>query len=581
MKDLPLFNWSLSKTLKTVPDILERAKIKVFVIIYVLNYPKLLAAIYDHVSWSRSDLLLVDIVGLVITTITLKLLLSKPRYVNILIHIVQILSAFSVFRILNIHKYGIDILITQHVYMLIVFSFYGLGRKWGILYSTINIFSVIFYLLQNQGGEFITESSRYSTYVYIFIVLINFLVLALSHYYFHAALYGTLEEKKELTDKLKKTAKDKTDFLSTMSHELRTPLNSVIGMTNILLNDNPNKQQIENLNVLKFSAENLLSLINNILDFNKIDSGNIEMEKLPFNIAGLLNNIGSILDVKAKEKNLDLFIYIDENIKSQNIIGDPTRLSQIIFNIAGNAIKFTEHGSININAKTVRTTKSSIAIRFEIKDTGIGISEEKQKLIFEPFKQASRNVTRKYGGTGLGLPIAKHLIELSKSQIEVKSKLKEGTTFSFEITYPITELPIHETLKIAPEVKNKSIENLRILLAEDNEMNVLFMKKLLSNWNIKLRVVENGQKAIEAVIEQDFDVILMDIHMPVMDGYKAAQMIRNMEEPKKASTHIIALTASTSSEIEDIKEKGIDDYLSKPFSIDSLKEKLTNIPLKN
>lgn len=581
MKDLPLFNWSLSKTLKTVPDILERAKIKVFVIIYVLNYPKLLAAIYDHVSWSRSDLLLVDVVGLVITTITLKLLLSKPRYVNILIHIVQILSAFSVFRILNIHQYGIDILITQHVYMLIVFSFYGLGRKWGILYSTINIFSVIFYLLQNQGGEFITESSRYSTYVYIFIVLINFLVLALSHYYFHAALYGTLEEKKELTDKLKKTAKDKTDFLSTMSHELRTPLNSVIGMTNILLNDNPNKQQIENLNVLKFSAENLLSLINNILDFNKIDSGNIEMEKLPFNIAGLLNNIGSILDVKAKEKNLDLFIYIDENIRSQNIIGDPTRLSQIIFNIAGNAIKFTEHGSININAKTVRTTKSSIAIRFEIKDTGIGISEEKQKLIFEPFKQASRNVTRKYGGTGLGLPIAKHLIELSKSQIEVKSKLKEGTTFSFEITYPITELPIHETLKIAPEVKNKSIENLRILLAEDNEMNVLFMKKLLSNWNIKLRVVENGQKAIEAVIEQDFDVILMDIHMPVMDGYKAAQMIRNMEEPKKASTHIIALTASTSSEIENIKEKGIDDYLSKPFSIDSLKEKLTNIPLKN
>src|SRR5690606_19808225 len=152
---------------------------------------------------------------------------------------------------------------------------------------------------------------------------------------------------------------------------------------------------------------------------------------------------------------------------------------------------------------------------------------------------------------------------------------------SFEIIYPITDLPIHETLKIAPEVKNKSIENLRILLAEDNEMNVLFMKKLLSNWDIKLRVVENGQKAIEALIEQDFDVILMDIHMSVMDGYKAAQMIRNMKDLKKASTHIIALTASTSSEIDDIKEKGIDDYLSKPFSIDSLKEKLTNIPLKN
>ena len=581
MKDLPLFNWSLKKALNNVPDILEQAKLKVFVIIYVLNYPKSFAAIYDHISLSKNDLLAGDLYRLLVTTVTLKLLLSRPQYMNILIHIVQILSVIGTYNFLNIQKQGIDILMMQWVFMLIVFSFYGLGRKWGIIYSSLNVISIAICLLNNDGLLKI-ENIQYSAPVYIFIVLVNFLVIGLSHYYFHAALYGTLEEKKELADKLEKTAKDKTDFLSTMSHELRTPLNSVIGMTNILLNDHPNKQQIENLNVLKFSAENLLSLINNILDFNKIDSGNIELEKLPFNIAELLNNIGSILDVKAKEKDLDLFIHIDEDIKAQNIIGDPTRLSQIIFNIAGNAIKFTEKGSISINAKTVYTDSGNITIRFEIKDTGIGISEEKQKLIFEPFKQASRNVTRKYGGTGLGLPIAKHLVELYGSKIDINSKLNEGTVFSFDISYPITDLPIHETLKTTtPEIRNKNIENLRILLAEDNEMNVLFMKKLLSNWDVHLEIVENGQKVIDALAEQDFDVILMDIHMPILDGYKATQIIREMEDQKKANTYIIALTASTSSEIEDIKEKGIDDYLSKPFSINSLKEKLSNIPVKN
>ncbi|RRN76143.1 hypothetical protein EIM50_26185, partial [Pseudoxanthomonas sp. SGD-10] len=255
MRDLSLLNWSLNKTLKSVPDILEQAKIKVFFIIFLLNYPKIGIQLYEYIDSENYDLLKRSVSGFIITTFTLKILLSKPQWVNALIHIVQIFTAYALFEIIN--GYGIDILVLQHVFMLIVFSFYGLGRRWGIFYSSINIIFILNHLITQNPG-FSIENTRYNNeFLYLFNVFINFFVIAISHYYFHSVLYGTIERKKSLTEELKNTAKAKTDFLSTMSHELRTPLNSVIGMTNILLSDSPDKRQIENLNVLKFSAENL------------------------------------------------------------------------------------------------------------------------------------------------------------------------------------------------------------------------------------------------------------------------------------------------------------------------------------
>ncbi len=576
MKILSLLNCgSLNKTLKNVPDILDQAKVKIFCIIFLLNYPKIAIQTYDHIASENYDLLGQPLFSFTVTTIILKLLLSRPNWVNALIHAVQILMLASIIRVAN--KYGIDVLIMQHVFMLIVFSFYGLGRKWGVVYSLANIGFIISFLISSQSGVLVLENTRYDNYsLYIFNIIINFLVIAISHYYFHGVLYGTIEQKKILTEKLQKTAKSKTDFLSTMSHELRTPLNAVIGMSNILMRDNSNKLQQENLNILKFSAENLLSLINNILDFNKIETENIELEKLTFNIDELFNKLGGMLNIQAQEKNLALFISTDETIKKQNIIGDPTRLSQILLNIASNSVKFTQKGSVNLSAETLQEDEEQISVRFKIKDTGLGISKEKQKIIFEPFKQASKNVTRKYGGTGLGLPIAKYLLKLHKSEIEIESSLNQGSIFSFDISFPKTQLPVHGSIAQS-NLQTKNLNGLRILLAEDNEINMVFMKKLLSNWDVHLEIVKDGQKVIEALSKQDFDVILMDIHMPVMDGYTATQKIRNMEDPKKANIHIIALTASSSSEMENIKEKGMDDYLTKPFPVQTLKEKLNNI----
>jgi CheY-like chemotaxis protein len=368
-----------------------------------------------------------------------------------------------------------------------------------------------------------------------------------------------------------------------MSHEIRTPLNAVIGMSNLLITGSPRPDQKENLEVLKFSAGNLLSIVNDVLDFNKIESGKLVFENIKFNLAELMQNICGGQTLVAQQKGLVFKLEMDNSLSNKLVFGDPTRIAQIIFNLISNAIKFTPTGNIWVRAKCVEDRHNTVTVKFTVKDTGIGIEEENMGVIFEPFIQESVSTTRQYGGTGLGLAIVKRLLELQGLKIQVISKPGEGSEFSFNMEFPVSTepvvaptpgQPVHQ-----PTVENsQSLRNVRMLIAEDNPVNVMLMKKLLSKWNINPSIAENGERAVELVQYGNFDIILMDLQMPVMNGFDATIEIRKMPDPKKAGIPIIALTASALFDIRDqVYEAGMNDYVSKPFKPDELFEKIQNL----
>lgn len=386
------------------------------------------------------------------------------------------------------------------------------------------------------------------------------------------------ETQKELflaKDKAEAALTAKSQFLSVMSHEIRTPMNAVIGLSHLLLEDNPREDQLENLRTLQFSAENLLGLINDILDFNKIDSGKIELEKVVFEPAHLLNRIVHSYAYQIREKSLEIILEIAPNLP-QYIIGDPIRIAQILNNLIANAVKFTKDGMVKISIKPIHRSQTSVLIHFEVEDTGIGIPENKLNSIFEAFTQASTDTTRKYGGTGLGLAIVKKLIQLFDSQIFVKSELDVGTVFWFEIEFDIAkQAKSEEQLTLEPL---RDLNKASLLVAEDNIVNQVLLRKYLSKWGVgNIQFANNGGKAVEMYLEGDFDILLLDLQMPVMDGFEACKRIRQIEEENTAKKiPIIALTASSYSEVkEQIQEAGMDDYVSKPFVPANLYSKIT------
>jgi signal transduction histidine kinase/CheY-like chemotaxis protein len=411
------------------------------------------------------------------------------------------------------------------------------------------------------------------------VVLMNFVTIVLIHYLFYRAFRDNVNEKEILNKQLlatisetKALADSRSIFLSTMSHELRTPLNAVIGMTN-LIKDTATEEQTENLDILEFSAVSLLTLVNDILDYNKSENDKIELEAIPVNLAGLLHKVCSGLQQKAAEKGFNLLLEVDDKLKEQWLIADPTRLTQIIYNLVGNAIKFTEQGKVNIKVLAIQEDGERMMVHFSVADTGIGIPYHRQEAIFEPFTQASADTTRYYGGTGLGLAIVKRLLKLFNSTIELESKQGEGSVFSFDIQFNLYKGNMNPNSILTG--MNSSFHNLNILIAEDNPINALLLVKLLTKWNAKVVVTNNGQEAIDNFLNNAFDVILMDLHMPVMDGYQATLFIRSLSDPIKAGIPIIALTASVSHNIHGkIKEAGIHDYLSKPFQPALLYQKL-------
>jgi signal transduction histidine kinase len=372
---------------------------------------------------------------------------------------------------------------------------------------------------------------------------------------------------RKAADEAQEGLKAKSEFLSTMSHEIRTPLNVVIGMTHLLLRSTPRKDQEKNLNVLLFSANNLLAIVNDILDYNKIEAGKINFEMVPIDIAGIVRNIINGLESKATEKNISLTLET-ENQLTKKVIGDPTRTSQVIYNLVNNAIKFTEEGSVKVLVKTETLTDTSATITVSVSDTGIGIPPEKQQLIFDRFTQADSSTSRSYGGTGLGLAITKRILDLQNVSLQLESEPGKGSVFSFTQTFTLsTEPVVVEEPAVTSPTHEKMLEGVSILVVEDNPFNVMVAQSLLERTGAIVEVASNGAEALEKVKPGKYKIILMDLNMPVMDGFEATRNLRARGE----KLPIIALTASLPAEVEaDVQSAGLTGIVVKPFNPDEL-----------
>lgn len=379
----------------------------------------------------------------------------------------------------------------------------------------------------------------------------------------------------------KKANRAKSDFLANMSHEIRTPMNAILGMANLALDAQPDKHQRRYLNRIDTAATSLLRIINDILDFSKIEAGKLDMENIGFQLMTITENIISITGAKAKQKGLNLNINIDKDIPPV-LVGDPLRLNQVLLNLINNAIKFTESGSIDIHIKPVKNINGKVELLFHVRDTGIGLTEEKQKHLFEPFAQADSSTTRQYGGSGLGLTICRHLVTLMGGHIKVKSIPDVGSTFYFNAWFEIgtqdmltaTRDDIESNISI--EVLRAKLRGAHILLVEDNDINQELATELLTKAGMQIDIANNGQEAIDMLIDKHlYDGVLMDIQMPVMGGYEATDVIRHKKH--MLDLPIIAMTANAmQGDREKCLTAGMNDYISKPINRNELFSVMAN-----
>jgi len=369
--------------------------------------------------------------------------------------------------------------------------------------------------------------------------------------------------------KAREAVQVKENFLANMSHEIRTPMNAILGFTNLLQRKNLDNESNVYVQTIQKSGEKLLTIINDILDLSKIEAGMMRIESAPFSIRSLIHSIETMFSSKAVDKNLQLTSIVEESVPD-NLDGDPTRLTQILVNLIGNALKFTGTGTIAVKISNEGISNNIIRTGITISDTGIGIEKEKLATIFERFQQAEDSVTRKYGGTGLGLSIVKDLVLLQNGNIKVESEPGKGTTFRLMIPYKISSEKFTPTDTFKPEsdFKDKSI-----LVAEDNEINQSLIKHLFNIWQLDFDMVNNGREAIDKLMIKKYDLILMDIQMPVMDGYSAALEIRDR---LKLTTPIIAMTAHAfAGEREKCLSYGMNEYISKPIKEEQLHKLIT------
>lgn len=368
-----------------------------------------------------------------------------------------------------------------------------------------------------------------------------------------------------------KATRAKSDFLSVMSHEIRTPLNAIISLSHIMELDNQDEEMKEYIHALKFSAESLHSLINDILDYNKIEAGKLRLESIEFSLIDLLKNLAESFKYKANSKGLEVRIEIGEHLPDR-LSGDPTRLTQILNNLIGNAIKFTHEGYVHIKA-TLKGIKDDLAnVSFSVRDTGIGIPEEKLQLIFEEYEQASDQTTREYGGTGLGLSIVKKLLSMMGTDIRVKSTENDGTTFYFDINFKID--PEFDLIDLQQVDRDKDLSKKQILVVDDNHMNRLVLKRLLQIWNGDFDESDDGGSAISKCLDTKYDIILMDLEMKPVHGFAAATEIHKAGMNK--DTPVIAMSAHSPADYEiEYKEAGFVDFVHKPFDPEELFQKLS------
>ncbi len=381
----------------------------------------------------------------------------------------------------------------------------------------------------------------------------------------------TLREAKE---KAEEATIAKSQFLSMMSHEIRTPLNAIIGLTNLLLDDTFNEEQLKRVNLIKFSGENLLGIINDILDFSKIEAGKITLEEIDFNLFDLANNLKEMFGLRVQEKNLQFHLTYANDVPHV-VKGDQVRINQILINLLGNAIKFTNHGYVSLTIQSIGVMDDVHLIQFNVKDSGIGIPQEKINHIFESFAQATSDTTRKYGGTGLGLSITRSLLQLMNSSIHVESQPDYGSRFFFIIPLRASVMEAKPVEPVEEPVANLS-EGIRILLVDDNVINQMVAENFLTKWGMIVDVANDGFEALEKIQNKSYHMVLMDLQMPKMDGYEATKRIRGLkEDPYFKSVPIIALTASAMVDVKDkVIEIGMNDFITKPFLPDELRSKI-------
>ena len=376
-------------------------------------------------------------------------------------------------------------------------------------------------------------------------------------------------------EKAELASKTKANFLSTVTHELRTPLYAVTGLSNMLLDENPRPEQIQHLKSLKFSGDYLLTFINDILQINKIEANKVDIEPESFSLKKKINNIVLALNNSALDNNIKVHFEYDKDLP-ENFIADQLKISQILINLIGNSIKFTKDGDIWIRVYKIEEKDKIYTLRFEVEDNGIGISQEKQDHMFESFSQGSIQINRKYGGTGLGLSIVKGLIDILKGKIYVKSELEKGTTFYFEIPLEQTNKKEIEEKKVTYFEGNTSdldLSKVKILVVEDNKINQMITKKILTKMDLNCDIVDNGEEAVERIRANDYNIILMDIHMPGISGIEATKIVRSFDK----ELTIFALTAVTiEDKMQEFEEAGFTDIIPKPFKQEEFEKKLYN-----
>ena len=408
-------------------------------------------------------------------------------------------------------------------------------------------------------------------------------------------LFNTNEKLKKLNENLEQTITQRTEelnkakitaeqsqraeqqFLANMSHEIRTPMNAVIGMTHLLYETPLTAIQKEYVSSLQFSADNLMGLINNILDLSKIEAGELQFEEEPFNLKKLMIGLHKAYELKLKSQPVLVTLDFDPLVQNM-ILGDSTRLNQILNNLLSNASKFTQQGAINIRVLLLKKENHRYWIEFQIQDSGIGIPKEKVNLIFQNFKQADTDVSRKYGGTGLGLTIVKELVELQGGIIKVESTLSEGSIFKVLLPLSFTDIKAGEEEEKNKEdraIKENFLKKLSLLVVEDNEMNQKLITKILEIWDVTFDLSINGMEAISLTQQKQYDMILMDINMPIIDGVEATNIIRKDKQNLNHKTPIMAMTAAALLEEKNkALQAGMNDYITKPFSPNILLDKI-------
>jgi signal transduction histidine kinase len=519
---------------------------------------------------------------LVLFTIALYLFLSKKRHWSYAAHFFLISVTLLIWTNVMLVRQSLYVINSQYGMLVIACSYYILGSRYGLRYSLAAIFPILIDVIFTQFLKIgIPSRSIDVNYaVYGITVVVNFLLILYIHHLFFKSFTkfkkrdDLYRRKLELAVvKSKEQSLAKTNFLNTMSHEIRTPLNAIVGMSNLLMAGKTLQEQRENLEVLNFSAQNLMATVSDIIDFNNLDNGKVLLDRKPFNLFKMVSNICGAFKEQAAKKALRFDCAINEELRDKVVSGDALRLSQILFHLVGNAIKFTEQGFVEVKVNGIQNEKQTMVVDFAIIDSGIGISKAEQQQALNPFKKKQRRTQRQYQTT-LGLTISGQLLKLHGSELKIESSEGKGSSFHFTVGYLLTaqEEELDQPFKA---LTDDQLTNLRVLCVDDEKLNLLVVKKILSKWGIEADEAVNGQEAVEMCSSKAYDVILMDINMPVMDGYEASKIIKNLKNTGFNPPRIIALTASVGSAKEKVtKSPSIDDCVLKPFKPEELKEKL-------